>query len=584
MEVHKRRQSILELLKQQGELSVEELSVRLAVSANTIRNDLNALADENMLRRIRGGAVSLESNGSQTNNVFAARCKINQAAKEQIGRWAAGLVKDGDAIILDASTTIYHLATFLTERKDLTVVTNGLEVALLLAKNPSNKVILAANTLRADGQTVIGSLQPDLLNHFFASKCFITGSGLSSEQGLTEVDLDEAPLKAQMLKLARQVIALVDHSKFGKIDTIRFAELNQIDHLVTDELVSNEALASLRQVAYFPITVVGPSTTKTLERDVAILRRNYYRIGFGNMTEEMLFARQVRRSLERAVKRYDNIELLIRDNKLDRQAALENADWFIDKRVDLVIEYQIDAQAGNVIMDKFNQAGIPVIAVDIPLPGATFYGADNYRAGYIAGEALGRWINEHWRGKLDLLLRLESHRPGPLAGARIQGQQEGLEAIVGPLAAEQIISFDSPVIVEVAESAILELLPTLSADIHIAIIAINDDAALGALAAFEEAGRLNQVVAVGQNADRLGRAALRRSHFPFIGSTRYAPEEYGEKLLELALKILKGQPVPPAVYNQHIFITKDNLDEYYPESTDKSLVIEFPNKSTWLKS
>ena len=74
----------------------------------------------------------------------------------------------------------------------------------------------------------------------------------------------------------------------------------------------------------------------------------------------------------------------MRDNDLDRQQAFDNAAWFVDNTVDLVVEYQIDSQAGNIIMDTLRQAGIPVIAVDIAMPGATFFGADNYRAGFIA--------------------------------------------------------------------------------------------------------------------------------------------------------------------------------------------------------
>lgn len=565
MEIHNRRAAISTLLEEKGSVAVDDLSIRLDVSENTIRNDLKAMEAENLLQRVRGGAVSLADNHKPANREFARRFHRNQSAKEQIGRWAANMIKDGDAIILDASSTVYHLATFLGGHNNLTVVTNGLETATFMAQNPTNKVILAANTVRADGLAVTGSLQPNLLNFFFASKCFITSSGLSSKQGLTEVDGDEAPLKYQMIKLARQVIAMVDHSKIGKVDTFRFADLNQIDHLITDEMVSDQVLSNVRQAANFPITVVGPSAVETLEPDLSGRRRNGYRIGFGNMTENMLFAQQVRRSLERAAKEHDNVELLIRDNKLDRQVALENADWFVSQEVDLVIEYQIDAQAGNIIMDKFNRASIPVITVDIPLPGATFFGADNYRAGCIAGEALGRWIQDNWQGRLDVLLRLESVRVGPVVGARLQGQQEGLESIVGPLAEDQVISIDSPVIVDIAESAVRDLLSKLPLESHIGIVAINDDAALGVLAAFEEAGRLHQVVAVGQNADRLGRAALRRSGFPFIGSTRYAAEEYGEKILELALKILEGQAVPPAVYNQHVFITGENVDQYYPE-------------------
>ncbi len=572
METHRRRLAISKIVQELGETTVNDLAVRFSVSENTIRNDLKALQADDLLQRVRGGAVAVDDGDRPSNKEFAARFEQNRRAKEQIGRYAATLISDGDAIVLDASSTIYHLARFLDNHKDLTVVTNGLAAAQLLAKNPTNRVILAANDIRADGLAVTGSLQPDLLNHFFASKCFVTGSGLSADQGITESDRDEAPLKYQMMKLARQVIALIDHSKIGKIDTYRFADLNHIDHLVTDDMAGDDSLLALRQVANFPITVVGPKSVKEIEQSIVMPRQSGYRIGFGNMTENMLFARQVRRSIERAAKNYDNIELLIRDNNLDRQVALGNADWFVNNDVDLVIEYQIDALAGNIIMDKFNRAGIPVIAIDIPMPGATFFGADNYRAGLVAGEGLGHWIERNWNRKPDILLRLESSRVGPLAGARLQGQQDGLESVIGPLDKEQIISVESPVIVEVAETAIHDLLPKLSTEANIAIIAINDDAALGALAAFEEAGRLSQVVAVGQNADRLGRAALRRAKLPFIGSTAYAPEQYGDKLLDLALKILEGQAVPPAVYNQHFFITRENVDKYYPELANTSLL------------
>jgi DeoR/GlpR family transcriptional regulator of sugar metabolism len=194
MEFYKRRQAILSRLKEMGEVSVEDLAAHLQVSANTIRNDLNALEAENLLRRIRGGAVISDNNGISAHQLFAARASVNQTAKEQMARWAASLVKDGEAIVLDASSTIYHLATFLKDHRDLTVVTNGLEVALLLARNPSNKVILAANVVRSNGFTLIGSLHPDLLNHFYASKCFITCSGLSVNRGLPKPISTKLPL------------------------------------------------------------------------------------------------------------------------------------------------------------------------------------------------------------------------------------------------------------------------------------------------------------------------------------------------------------------------------------------------------
>jgi ribose transport system substrate-binding protein len=295
-----------------------------------------------------------------------------------------------------------------------------------------------------------------------------------------------------------------------------------------------------------------------------------YRVGFGNATEQMHFGRDVRLSLERAAQRLANVELLIRDNNMDRRTALENADWFVANRVDLVIEFQLDAEASNIIMDKFNRAGIPAIAVDVPLPGATFFGADNYRAGHMAGEGLGHWIKHNWAGRLDMVMRLEATRIGPLGSARLQGQLDGLTSVIGTIAPQDILVIDCPVIRQLAVPVVAGHLERIPVSARVAVIAINDDAAVGALAAFEKAGRLQQVVAVGQNADWVGRSALRRPNFPFVGSTGYSPENYGEGLLETALHVLRGEPVPPAVYARHLYITKDTVNRYYPEAEDQA--------------
>jgi ribose transport system substrate-binding protein len=579
MGTHTRRQAILAMLAKAGDVHVDALASALHASPNTIRNDLNALERAGLLRRVRGGAVPRDAADVSGNGVagpglgragsdaYAARLAAQEAEKEWIGAWSAGLVRDGDALILDASTTVFRMAAHLRDRQNLTVVTNGLNVALLLAQTPSNKVILAASEVRPGGFSVVGRLNPDLLTHFYASKCFVSCTGFALEQGLTELNVDEAIPKQQMMALAREVIALVDHTKFGTVSAYRFADAAQIHHLVVDEGIDAATLAALRAASEFAITVVAPGEARTIEPVVLAKQARRYRIGFGNMTEKMLFAQEVRRSLERAAREVEGVELLVRDNDMDRATSLANVEWFIANQIDLMIEYQVDAQAGNIIMDRFNQAGIPVIAVDIPLPGATFFGADNYRAGAMAGEALGRWVAEHWDKRLDLLLRLEAPQVGP-PGARIQGQQEGLESIIGPLAAAQVNAIDFPVLVDEAERAMAALLPGLPLAARIAIVGINDEAVLGALAAFEAAGRLDQVVAVGQNGDALGRAALRRRDFPFIGSTAYAPERYGEQLLALALRILRGEPTPPAVYCQHVFLTRATIDAHDPREGD----------------
>jgi ribose transport system substrate-binding protein len=215
-------------------------------------------------------------------------------------------------------------------------------------------------------------------------------------------------------------------------------------------------------------------------------------------------------------------------------------------------------------MAKFHRANIPVIAVDIPMVGATFFGVDNYRAGHMAGVALGEWIAEAWDGQLDQLIILEEPRVGALPAARLQGQMDGLQEVVGPIDRTKRTHLDSGNTSEQSQAEMLSALEDLVARHRIAVVSINDDAALGALAAARELGREADVVIVGQGADRIARSEIRRPDSRIIGSTAYWPERYGEKLIPLAVKILQGEAVPPAVHIDHHFITGDNIDLFYP--------------------
>ncbi|MBI1878061.1 MAG: substrate-binding domain-containing protein, partial [Chloroflexi bacterium] len=155
--------------------------------------------------------------------------------------------------------------------------------------------------------------------------------------------------------------------------------------------------------------------------------KDSYKIGFANLTEDIVFTQLVREGIERNVQAAGNVELVLADNKLDGATALANADNFLTQGVDGVIEFQTDEKFGNVIMDKFRAAGVPVIAIDIPMPGATFFGADNYKAGRLAGEAAAEWVKENWDGQVDAILMLELPQSGPIPAARMQGMLEGLQ-------------------------------------------------------------------------------------------------------------------------------------------------------------
>ena len=237
MTTYERRQTLLELLKKQPGLRVPELASALVVSEGTVRNDLNALEHGGRLTRIHGGAI-LTGHGGLDSTSFSTRHHEHSAEKMIIARYAAELVLDGDSIMLDASSTAYYFALAIQERKRLRVVTNGLDVARLLAQNPSNTVILIGGILSQDGSSVTGLFSEQIIRDLHVQKAFVSCSGFSLERGLTEVHLEEAQLKRKAIESSQTVIALIDSSKFGKEDLTPFAPVERISHLFTDNGIS----------------------------------------------------------------------------------------------------------------------------------------------------------------------------------------------------------------------------------------------------------------------------------------------------------------------------------------------------------
>jgi DeoR/GlpR family transcriptional regulator of sugar metabolism len=243
---YERRQSLLGVLRKQPGLRVPELAKALDVSEGTVRNDLNALEEEGRLKRVHGGAV-LDDQDQFQNNSFVRRYKQNVAAKLVIAREAAALVNDGDSILLDASSTAYYLARALSERKKLRVMTNGFEVARELAQNSSNSVILIGGVVNNDSSSVTGLLSEKIIAEMHIEKAFFSCSGFSLERGMTEVHFAEAQLKRKAIESSRQVIALVDSTKFGKEDLTPFAGSDQIAFLISDSKLSPEWIEKLKK-------------------------------------------------------------------------------------------------------------------------------------------------------------------------------------------------------------------------------------------------------------------------------------------------------------------------------------------------
>ena len=293
-----------------------------------------------------------------------------------------------------------------------------------------------------------------------------------------------------------------------------------------------------------------------------VRRRRLYRIGYAAQGQDASFDKEVRLSLARAAER-EHVELITVDNRYQPKIALRSADYLIREQVDLVIEFQTDEVIAPAIASKYMQANIPFIAIDIPHPGATYFGANNYQAGLMAGHYLGRWAKKHWSGEVDEVLLVELLRAGSLPKARMRGVSTGIAETLRLPERCRTVSIDGDGQFQTTLERVRKHLRESKSG-HILVGAANDSSALGALRAFQEAGRAGDCIIVGQNAEPEARAELRTPQTRLIASVAYFPEKYGDGLIRLAFDILARRVVPPAVFTSHQLITPENVDHFYP--------------------
>ena len=184
----------------------------------------------------------------------------------------------------------------------------------------------------------------------------------------------------------------------------------------------------------------------------------------------------------------------------------------------------------------------------------------------MAGHYLGRWAKRQWNGEPDEILLVELHRAGSLPQARIRGVQSGIGEVLRIPERCRIVSVDGDGQFQTTLERVRKHLRESKAK-RVLVGAVNDPSALGALRAYEEAGRAGDCVIVGQNAEPEARAQLRVPNTRLIASVAFFPEKYGDGLLKLALDILSRKVVPPAVFTTHQIITPDNVDHFYPNDS-----------------
>lgn len=283
--------------------------------------------------------------------------------------------------------------------------------------------------------------------------------------------------------------------------------------------------------------------------------------GFAVQSADLPFSQAVSRSVGTAAAAA-GIELLLLDNRFDTETAVRNAMEFAEKRVDLVLEFQAEESVGPRVANIFKKADIPVIAIDVPHPNATYFGVDNFECGVEAGTLLAQHAQRKWKGHADWVLGVGFNEAGSFVQSRITGAFEAVKERLRSLTPEQFIQIDGRGSRNPSRLAVGEFLQNNPVSQRILVAAATDSSALGVLDAARQFGRENDIAVVGQDCIPDALEEMRSGQSALIGSISHEAETYGPRLIQLGISMLRGYAVPPYNYVRHKVVTPESLNNH----------------------
>lgn len=240
IELTPRQRQIFECINREGITTVNALGQEASCSTSSVRRDLQTLDETGLIKRIRGGAESL-SVATVTSHLYRLQKSSHWTEKSRIGRAAAELVNDHEAIAVNYGTTAMALATCLFNKNDLTVITNDIEIAQFLCSKPDFEVILIGGRIQKEVPSTVGGFAAEMWRSFYFDKGFLAVMALHPDEGLMTRTLEEAEIGRAFIDRCNQTIIITDHSKFYKRGGTTFAPFQAADILVTDKGIQDNS-------------------------------------------------------------------------------------------------------------------------------------------------------------------------------------------------------------------------------------------------------------------------------------------------------------------------------------------------------
>jgi ribose transport system substrate-binding protein len=288
-----------------------------------------------------------------------------------------------------------------------------------------------------------------------------------------------------------------------------------------------------------------------------VSRPKRLRFGFAAQSAEMPFSVAVAASITAAAAAA-GVELLQLDNRYDPDVAIKNAEEFVRERVDLVLEFQVEEHVAPHVAHIFKKAEIPLVAIDVPHPNATYFGVDNFEVGYEAGVLLAKYASSRWKGSADWVLGIGFSEAGSFVQSRIAGAFEGIRERLEKIPSDHYLRLDGRGMRQPSLMAVAEFLRHRKGQ-RILVAASTDSSALGVLDAARQLGREQDFAIVGQDCIPEVLDEMRKGTGAIIGSISHGAETYGPRLIQLGISLLRGHIVPPYNYVRHHVVTPETL-------------------------
>jgi len=289
-----------------------------------------------------------------------------------------------------------------------------------------------------------------------------------------------------------------------------------------------------------------------------VSRPRRLRFGFAALSGEMPFSVAVTQSVVAAAAA-SGVELILLDNRYDPDIAIQNAEEFVARQVDLVLEFQVEEAVAPRVAHIFKKAGIPLVAIDVPHPNATYFGVDNFEVGYEAGVLLAQHALVKWKEKVDWVLGVGFAEAGSFVQSRISGAFDGIRERISYIPPERYVQIEGRGMREPSRIAMTRFLSGYNRGERILIATATDSSALGILDAARQLGIEADIAIAGQDCIPEVLDEMRSGKSAIIGSVSHEAESYGPRLIQLGISLMRGYTVPPYNYVHHRVITPETL-------------------------